>query len=73
MSDTHNHNEEHKDDAHSHDDGHNHAHDDHFNRLFGGRAEIIFAALCGLCLIAGWLCKAVISKRIITLSAISSP
>jgi len=55
MSDTHNHNEEHKDDAHSHDDGHNHAHDDHFNRLFGGRAEIIFAALCGLCLIAGWL------------------
>ena len=33
MSDTHNHNEEHKDDAHSHDDGHNHAHDDHFNRL----------------------------------------
>lgn len=55
MSDTHNHDVEHKDEAHSHDDGHDHAHDDLFNRLLGGRAEIIFAALCGLCLIAGWL------------------
>lgn len=55
MSDTHNHDEKRKDEAHSHDDGHDHAHDDLFNRLLGGRAEIIFAALCGLCLIAGWL------------------
>jgi Cd2+/Zn2+-exporting ATPase len=55
MSDTHNHDVERKDEAHSHDDGHDHAHDDLFNRLLGGRAEIIFAALCGLCLIAGWL------------------
>ena len=55
MSDTHNYNEERKDEAHSRDDGHNHAHDDIFNRLLGGRAEILFAALCGLCLIAGWL------------------
>jgi len=55
MSDTHNYNEERKDEAHSRDDGHNHAHDDIFNRLLGGRAEILFAALCGLCLIIGWL------------------
>ena len=55
MSDTHNHDVERKDQAHSHDDGHDHAHDDLFTRLLGGRAEIIFAALCGLCLIAGWL------------------
>jgi len=30
MSDTHNYNEERKDEAHSRDDGHNHAHDDIF-------------------------------------------
>jgi Cd2+/Zn2+-exporting ATPase len=55
MSDKHNHDDASHDDDHSQDDGHNHAHDDVFNRLLGGRAEIIFAALCGLCLLIGWL------------------
>jgi len=35
--------------------GHDHDHDDVLNRLFGGRAEIIFAALCGMFLLGGWL------------------
>ena len=55
MSDKHNHDDASHDDDHSQDDGHNHAHDDVFNRLLGGRAEIIFAAICGLCLLIGWL------------------
>lgn len=32
-----------------------HDHDGGLNRLLGGRAEIVFAALCGVCLLAGWL------------------
>lgn len=55
MSDTHEHSSETAGDDHTENDGHNHAHDDVFNRLLGGRAEIIFAALCGLCLLIGWL------------------
>lgn len=55
MSDKHEHSNEPDGDDHTENDGHNHAHDDVLNRLLGGRAEIIFAALCGLCLITGWL------------------
>ena len=55
MSDEHNHDDASHGDDHSQDDGHDHGHDDVFNRLLGGRAEIIFAALCGLCLLIGWL------------------
>lgn len=35
--------------------GHDHAHDDFLNRFLGGRAEVIFAAFCGFCLLTGWL------------------
>lgn len=55
MSETHEHSNEPAGDDHTENDGHNHGHDDVFNRLLGGRAEIIFAALCGLCLLTGWL------------------
>lgn len=55
MSDKNEHSNESDSDGHTKNDGHNHAHDDVFNRLLGGRAEIIFAALCGLCLLTGWL------------------
>lgn len=55
MSDTHEHKNESHDDGHTDNDGHDHAHDDFINRLLGGRAEIIFAVLCGVCLLAGWL------------------
>jgi Cd2+/Zn2+-exporting ATPase len=40
---------------HNADDGHDHAHGGFLNRILGGRAEIIFAALAGLCLLLGWL------------------
>lgn len=41
---------------HDHDtDGHGHDHGDVISRLLGPRAEIIFAGLAGLCLLAGWL------------------
>jgi Zn2+/Cd2+-exporting ATPase len=41
---------------HDHDtDGHGHDHSDVISRLLGPRAEIIFAGLAGLCLLAGWL------------------
>lgn len=40
---------------HTADDGHDHAHGGFLNRMLGGRAEIIFAALGGLCLLLGWL------------------
>ena len=33
----------------------NHAHGGLLNRLLGGRAEVIFAALCGVTLLSGWL------------------
>ena len=49
------HEERHIDEGHTDGDSHEHAHDDGLNRLLGGRAEIIFAALCGLCLLTGWL------------------
>ena len=55
MSDAHEHSSEPAGGDHTENDGHDHAHDDVFNRLLGGRAEIIFAALCGLCLLTGWL------------------
>lgn len=42
-------------DDHKTDDGHGHAHNDFLNRALGGRAEIIFAVLCGICLLLGWL------------------
>lgn len=51
MSETHSNNNE----SHSANEGHDHSHDDVLNRLLGGRAEIIFAALAGACLLAGWL------------------
>ena len=35
--------------------GHGHDHSDLISRLLGQRAEIIFAGLAGLCLLAGWL------------------
>lgn len=44
-----------EDEKHSNNDGHNHDHDGFINRLLGGRAEIIFAGLAGICLLAGWL------------------
>ncbi|HEA53278.1 MAG TPA: heavy metal translocating P-type ATPase, partial [Marinobacter antarcticus] len=37
------------------DDGHNHAHDGFLNQVLGGRAEVIFASLCGVTLLLGWL------------------
>ena len=40
---------------HTPDDGHNHAHGGFLNRILGGRAEVIFAALCGVTLLLGWL------------------
>ncbi len=41
---------------HDHDDGgHGHNHGDVISRLFGPRAEIIFAGLAGVCLLTGWL------------------
>ncbi|WP_232237233.1 heavy metal translocating P-type ATPase [Thiosulfatihalobacter marinus] len=40
---------------HTPDDGHNHAHGGILNRILGGRAEVIFAALCGVTLLLGWL------------------
>ena len=40
---------------HTPDDGHNHAHGGILNRILGGRAEVIFAALCGVALLLGWL------------------
>ena len=40
---------------HTPDDGHNHAHVGILNRILGGRAEVIFAALCGVTLLLGWL------------------
>ena len=41
---------------HDHDtDGHGHDHGDVISRIVGPRAEIIFAGLAGLCLLAGWL------------------
>lgn len=40
---------------HTPDDGHNHAHGGFLNRVLGGRAEVIFAALCGVTLLLGWL------------------
>ena len=55
MSDTHNHKQSAQGEIHSDDDGHNHDHDDAINRLLGGKAEIVFAGLAGLCLLAGWL------------------
>ncbi|ATW05820.1 heavy metal translocating P-type ATPase [Sphingorhabdus sp. YGSMI21] len=42
-------------DDHKPDDGYNHAHGGLLNRLLGGRAEVIFAALCGVTLLFGWL------------------
>lgn len=42
-------------DDHETDDGHSHAHNDFLNRTLGGRAEIIFAVLCGICLLLGRL------------------
>nr|WP_233341638.1 heavy metal translocating P-type ATPase [Robiginitomaculum antarcticum] len=42
--------------ANKHDDNHTeHDHDDILNRVLGGRAEIIFAILCGVLLLFGWL------------------
>ena len=40
---------------HTPDDGHNHAHGGFLNRILGGRAEVIFATLCGVTLLLGWL------------------
>lgn len=41
---------------HDHDsDAHGHGHGDIVSRLLGPRAEVIFAGLSGLCLLAGWL------------------
>jgi Cd2+/Zn2+-exporting ATPase len=41
---------------HDHDtDSHGHDHGDVISRIVGPRAEIIFAGLAGLCLLAGWL------------------
>ncbi len=42
-------------DHHSDSDSHEHDHGDVISRLLGPRAEIIFAGLAGLCLLAGWL------------------
>lgn len=42
-------------DDHETDDGHSHAHSDFLSRALGGRAEIIFAVLCGIYLLLGWL------------------
>jgi Cd2+/Zn2+-exporting ATPase len=36
-------------------DGNDHNHDDIVTRLLGPRAEVIFAVLAGVCLLAGWL------------------
>ena len=47
--------EENMSEDHTLDDGHNHAHGGFLNRILGGRAEVIFAALCGVTLLLGWL------------------
>ena len=47
--------EENMPENHTPDDGHNHAHGGFLNRILGGRAEVIFAVLCGICLLLGWL------------------
>jgi Zn2+/Cd2+-exporting ATPase len=42
-------------DDHKTDDGHDHAHGGFLNTVLGGRAEVIFAVLAGVCLLVGWL------------------
>lgn len=60
MSENHPHEQEsrgnvHASNDHNADDGHDHAHGGFLNRVLGGRAEIIFAVLAGVCLLSGWL------------------
>lgn len=44
----------HKEKDHSSDEN-DHIHGDIVTRLLGPRAEVIFAVLAGVCLLAGWL------------------
>ena len=60
MSEDHMHDKKAQDDSpppenYAADDGHNHAHDGFLNQVLGGRAEVIFASLCGVTLLLGWL------------------
>jgi len=54
MSEDHTHKKQAHGDRKSYDE-HGHAHDDFLNRALGRRAEIIFAVLCGIFLLLGWL------------------
>ncbi len=55
MHEKHAHGESNSTDDHKTGDGHDHAHGGFLNSALGGRAEVIFAVLAGLCLLLGWL------------------